>query len=173
MTYIENHDSNAWEGTTQENYGAALDAMTVLSFTGEGLPLIHNGMEACNAKRLEFFERDPIDWGRGEDCAYGDLLQNLIAFRKANPALANGQWGARMHKLETDRPEQVFAWVRTAGENRVVAFFNFGDKPVTVTPTSALADGTYERFGTPERVVLREGQELRLPGWGYLLLARN
>jgi len=173
MTYIENHDSNAWEGTTQENYGAALDAMTVLSFTGEGLPLIHNGMEACNAKRLEFFERDPIDWGRGEDCAYGDLLQNLIAFRKANPALANGQWGGRMHKLETDHPEQVFAWVRTAGENRVVAFFNFGDKPVTVTPTSALADGTYERFGTPERVVLREGQELRLSGWGYLLLARN
>lgn len=173
MTYIENHDSNAWEGTTQENYGAALDAMTVLSFTGEGLPLIHNGMEACNAKRLEFFERDPIDWGRGEDCPYGDLLKNLIAFRKGNPALANGQWGARMHKLETDRPEQVFAWVRTAGENRVVAFFNFGDKPVTVTPTSALADGTYERFDTPERVVLREGQELQLPGWGYLLLARN
>ena len=85
----------------------------VSAFTGEGLPLIHNGMEACNAKRLEFFERDPIDWGRGEDCAYGDLLKNLIAFRKANPALANGQWGARMHKLETDRPEQVFAWVRT------------------------------------------------------------
>ena len=76
-------------------------------------------------------------------------------------------------RLETDRPEQIFAWVRTAGENRVVAFFNFGDKPVTVTPTSALAAGAYQRFGTSERIVLREGRELRLPGWGYLLLARN
>lgn len=74
MTYIENHDSNAWEGTMAENYGHALEAMTALSFVGEGLPLIHNGMEACNAKRLEFFERGPIDWGQGQDCANGSLL---------------------------------------------------------------------------------------------------
>ena len=65
MTYIENHDSKAWEGTLQENYGDALHAMTALSFTGEGLALIHDGQEGCNAKRLEFFEKDPIDWAQG------------------------------------------------------------------------------------------------------------
>ena len=171
MTYIENHDSNAWEGTMVENYGPALEAMTALSFAGEGLPLIHNGMEACNAKRLEFFERDPIDWSQGEDCAYGALLKDLIEFRKANPALANGQWGARMHKLETDRPEQVFAWARRSEGNTVVGLFNFSDEPVTVTPTSALADGRYTAFGSGAPVSIAKGSPITLEAWGYRLLS--
>ena len=64
MPYLENHDSNAWEGTLAENFGAAENAMTVLSFIGEGIPMVHNGQEACNAKRLEFFEKDAINWTR-------------------------------------------------------------------------------------------------------------
>ena len=171
MTYIENHDSNAWEGTMEENYGPALEAMTALSFTGEGLPLIHNGMEACNAKRLKFFEHDPIDWSQGDDCTYGDLLEALIDFRKANPVLANGQWGARMHKLETDRPEQVFAWARRDEGNKVVGLFNFSGEAVRVTPTSALADGSYSAFPDDRPVTVNEGEPITLPAWGYLLLS--
>ncbi|MBX7483390.1 alpha-amylase family glycosyl hydrolase [Qipengyuania qiaonensis] len=173
MTYIENHDSNAWEGTMEENYGPALEAMTVLSFTGEGLPLIHNGMEACNARRLEFFEKDPIEWGKRENCDYGKLLHDLIAFRKANPALANGEWGARMHKLETDMPKQVFAWVRQADGNKVAGLFNFSGNAVNVTPTSALADGIYEAFGQDRSVAIGQGKAITIPAWGYLLLSSN
>ncbi len=171
LTYIENHDSNAWEGTMAENYGPALDAMTALAFTGEGLPLVHNGMEACNARRLAFFEKDPIDWSQNEGCAYGTLLKDLIAFRKANPALANGQWGAVMQKLETDKPQQVLAWTRSEGANKVVGLFNFSGEPVSVTPTSALADGSYVAFASGDRVTLAEGTAVELPAWGYLLLS--
>jgi len=171
LTYIENHDSNAWEGTMEENYGLALEAMTALSFTGEGLPLVHNGMEACNAKRLAFFEKDSIDWSQGETCAYGTLLKRLIAFRKANPALANGQWGAVMQKLETDKPQQVLAWVRAKENDKVVGLFNFSDQPVSVTPTSALADGSYTDFASDDRVTIVEGSAVELPAWGYLLLS--
>ena len=171
LTYIENHDSNAWEGTMEENYGPALEAMTALAFTGEGLPLVHNGMEACNARRLAFFERDPIDWKQGENCAYGALLRKLIAFRKANPALANGEWGARMQKLDTDRPEQVFAWVRRAHGNSVVGLFNFSGDPVEVRPTSTLAEGRYIAFDSARPVTLAQGEAVALPAWGFLLLS--
>ena len=37
--------------------------MLTLSFVTEGIPLIHNGQEVGNQNQLEFFERDPIDWG--------------------------------------------------------------------------------------------------------------
>ena len=60
MTYIANHDQNAWEGTEFERFGPALHNAIVLSFVGEGIPLIYNGQEAGNAKRLKFFEKDPI-----------------------------------------------------------------------------------------------------------------
>lgn len=171
MTYIENHDSNAWEGTMEENYGPALEAMTVLSFTGEGLPLIHNGMEACNAKRLEFFERDPIDWSQGEECAYRDLLAKLIAFRKANPALENGQWGAVMHKVENSVPDQLFAWVRQEDDNKVLALFNMSGASLNATFSDALPHGTYRDFATGERVTIAAGHKVELPAWGYRLLS--
>ncbi|MFN4113144.1 MAG: alpha-amylase family glycosyl hydrolase [Sphingomonadaceae bacterium] len=146
LTYIENHDSNAWEGTLRENYGSGLEAATALAFTGEGLPLVHNGMEACNGKRLEFFEKDAIDWSQASGCTYGTLLKDLIAFRKANPALANGKWGARMVKVETDRPEQVFAWVRQQPGNKVLSLFNFSASEVTVTFADGLPAGSYREF---------------------------
>lgn len=171
MTYIENHDSNAWEGTMEENYGDALEAMTALSFTGEGLPLIHNGMEACNAKRLEFFERDPIDWSQGDGCDYGNLLARLIDFRKANPALENGQWGAVMQKVENSSPEQLFAWVRQEDGNKVLGLFNMSGRALEATFSDALPEGEYTDFANGEAVVIGEGHKVELPAWGYRLLS--
>lgn len=171
MTYIENHDSNAWEGTLRENYGANLVPMTVLSFTGEGLPLIHNGMEACNMKRLEFFEKDPIDWTQAEGCTYGKLLTDLIAFRTANPALANGKWGARMQKVDTDKPSQIFAWVRQKDGNKVAAFFNFTGAPVSAKLADGLAAGGYTEFASGAAVAIKPGDTITVPANGYRLLA--
>ncbi|WP_375289181.1 alpha-amylase family glycosyl hydrolase [Qipengyuania sp.] len=173
MTYIENHDSNAWEGTVEENYGANLEPITVLSFMGEGIPLVYNGMEACNVKRLEFFEKDPIDWNKGESCTYGALLRDLIAFRKANPALANGQWGARMVKVETDVPQKIFAWVRQEGSDKVLALFNFAAAPVTATFADALPASTYREFGKDESVTVKPGDAMTVPAHGYRLLSTD
>ena len=64
MTFVSNHDKNAWEGTEYEQFGDALDAAIVLSVVGEGIPLVYNGQEAGNEKRLEFFAKDVISAGR-------------------------------------------------------------------------------------------------------------
>jgi glycosidase len=174
LTYIENHDSNAWEGTQYENFGAALPAMIAFSFTGEGLPMIHNGQEACNAKRLAFFEKDAINWTQkgpdGKDCNLANLFRDLIAFRKANPALANGKWGARMQKVTTDQPAQLFGWVRQKDGNKVTGLFNLSPKPVTAKLTSAIADGQYTRFGGGTQT-LKSGEEVTLGPWEYRLYA--
>ncbi|MGB7408904.1 MAG: alpha-amylase family glycosyl hydrolase [Pontixanthobacter sp.] len=175
MTYIENHDSNAWEGTMRENFGPALDVMTALSFTGEGLPLVHNGMEACNAKRLEFFEKDAIDWRQGSACGYGDLIRDLIAFRRDNPALANGRWGARMQKVETDNPQQILAWVRVdeASGNTVAGFFNMSGKPADAVLKDGHAAGIYREFRADDPVTLAQGGTLSMAPWTFRLLASS
>ena len=63
MNFVTNHDENTWAGTIKERMGDAGDAMAVFTFTFEGMSLIYNGQEAILNKRLEFFERDPIEWG--------------------------------------------------------------------------------------------------------------
>ncbi|MEY4376786.1 MAG: Alpha-amylase, partial [Pseudomonadota bacterium] len=62
MTFVSNHDKNSWEGTEFEAFGPAVQAAMVLSVVGSGMPLVYNGQEAGNTKRLQFFEKDPIQW---------------------------------------------------------------------------------------------------------------
>ncbi len=87
MTFVSNHDKNAWDGTQREQFGAALEACIVLSVIGEGMPLIHNGQEAGESKRLAFFEKDPIEW---KEHPIGDLYKSLIKLKKSKSYLGNG-----------------------------------------------------------------------------------
>lgn len=173
MPYIENHDSNAWEGTQYEIFGKALPAMTALSFVGEGIPMIHNGQEACNKKRLEFFEKDTIDWAQSQNCDLDELLRDLAAFKRANPALWNGRWGARMQKVENDAPEQIFSFVRQKNGNKIAALFNLSPRAATFKLTSALADGSYREFSGGAAAAIKKDQPMRLGPWQYRLLTQN
>ena len=83
--------------------------------------------------------------------AYGDLIRDLITFRKANSALENGKWGAVMQKVETDSPEQVFAWVRQEEGNKVLGLFNFSAEPQSITFADGLPAGESYHLRSPNR----------------------
>ncbi len=89
MTFVSNHDKNTWEGTEFEQFDEGLEAAIVLSVVSEGIPLIYNGQEAGNTKRLEFFEKDPISW---REHPLGELYKKLFALQKAARARWNGAW---------------------------------------------------------------------------------
>jgi glycosidase len=62
MRFTSNHDENSWAGSDTELYGPAFKAMAVLAATLPGMPLIYGGQESGLDKRIEFFEKDPIEW---------------------------------------------------------------------------------------------------------------
>jgi hypothetical protein len=73
------------------------------------MPLIYNGQEAGNPKRLQFFERDRIEW---KTHLNGEIYKKLFALKKANSALWNAKWGARMIHVPNSAASQVFSFVR-------------------------------------------------------------
>ncbi|AFU99322.1 alpha-amylase family glycosyl hydrolase [Simiduia agarivorans] len=164
MTYVENHDSNAWEGTVQENFGAAYPAVLALSFVGEGMPLIYNGMEAGNDRRLAFFERDPIQWRVHPT---GDLLRSLIQLRKQEQVLWNGQYGERMVHVPNSQPTQVLSFVRGRGAERVLAVFNFSAEPQTTRLQGSLFPGTYRHWSSGEERRFTADTEVLLAPWEF------
>lgn len=169
LLYTTNHDKNAWEGTEFEIFGAAVDAVTVLSFVSEGLPLIYNGQEAGNARRLAFFERDPITW---KDAPQAELYRRLIALKKRNTALWNGADGAVMEPVANSAPKQVFSFVRGNGRDKVLAVFNLSAQAVNVKLQGSRPAGRYLDFNDGAEVKLEDGSTLSLPAWGWRVLVQ-
>ncbi len=169
LLYTTNHDKNAWEGTEHEIFGASVEAVTVLSFISEGLPLIYNGQEAGNRKRLAFFERDPIAW---KDAPEADLYRRLIALKKRNTALWNGADGAVMEPVANSVPKQVFSFVRGNGKDKVLAVFNLSASTVDVTLNGPRHAGRYLDFNGGAETKLEDGATLSLPAWGWRVLVQ-
>lgn len=164
MTFVTNHDHNAWEGTEFERFGDAREATIVLSVVGDGMPLIYNGQEAGNRRRLRFFERDPIEW---REDPQGELYRQLFALKKAHTALWNGKWGAPMLQVVNDHPTTVFSFVRQNETDRVFAIMNFGNTARTVTFRHHLHHGTWRDAFNDETMVFDDKTQLAMPAWGW------
>jgi glycosidase len=164
MTFVSNHDKNAWEGTEYEQFGDALEAAIVLSVVGEGIPLIYNGQEAGNARRLQFFERDPIDW---VEHPMSEFYRRLLALKKDCPALWNGRSGARMVQVPNDRPTSVLSFVREHPQGRVLAVLNLWPAATDVRFDGTLHHGGYAEFFTAAEQAFDAGTALHLPPWSY------
>jgi glycosidase len=169
MLFVSNHDKNSWEGTEFEQFGDGLEAAIVLSVIGGGMPLIYNGQEAGNPKRLAFFEKDPIQW---RPHPLGDFYKKLFALKHENTALWNGKWGARMIQVHNSAPLNVLSFVRQNEKDKVFTVLNFSAEPQTVTFRDGLYHGDYTDFFSGEGLTLDESTQLLLPPWGYKVFVK-
>jgi glycosidase len=169
MMFVSNHDKNAWEGTEFEQFGDGLETAMVLSVVGEGIPLIYNGQEAGNFKRLEFFERDPIEWKEHRN---GEIYKKLFALKKANTALWNARWGARMIHVPNNAPAEVFSFVRQNERDKVFAVLNFSAESQAVTFQERLFPGQYIEYFSQEAMQLEDSTQVVLAPWDYRIYIR-
>ena len=167
--FIDNHDENSWAGTIEERLGEAHRAMAVYIYTIPGVPLMYNGQEAGLNKRLEFFERDPIEWKESDLTPFYTTLNNL---KTDNVALYNGTEGGSYQLLQTSGDEDICAYLREKDGNSVIAIINMSAEPATFTLNDTTVTGIYNDCFTDTAVTLSEGITLQLGGWEYLLVNR-
>ena len=170
MTFVSNHDKNAWEGTQFEQFGDALEAAIVLSVVGDGMPLIYGGQEAGNPRRLDFFEKDEIEW---RDHPVGDLYRRLFALKEELTSLANGQWGATMLRVPNDAELQVLSFVRQNDTDGVFAVFNLSDAPRDVTFRDTMHLGSWEDAFGGDVVEVDADTRLALEPWEWRVMVRG
>lgn len=164
MTFVSNHDKNAWDGTEFEQFGDGLKAAIILSFVGDGMPLIYNGQEAGNTKRLAFFERDPIRWQAHE---LGDFYHKLIHLKKSTTALANGQWGATMRHIANTCPRDVLSFIRADENGGVLVVLNLSAHEREIQFIRPLQHSTYTDFFSQEVFCYEDKEILHLSPWDY------
>ena len=162
MHFTSNHDENSWKGTVKERLGDAIKTFAVLSATMEGTPLIYNGQEASLDKRLEFFEKDAIEW---TDFSMTPFYQQLLDLNHKNQALWNGEDGGEIQVLSPESDSLGFAFYREMNEDEVLCVFNFSAEKRTVQFDNPSTNSLTELFNESELV--SEQVEITLPAWGY------
>ena len=170
MTYTDNHDQNTWDGLAQEIYGDAYEAAIVLSFTGDGIPLIYSGQECMNPNQLAFFEKDEIVWNC--DDQVNGLFKDLVQLKTDNQVLHNGPWGVPSTQIETTNPDNILSFIRqNEDDNAVLVVANLSDQEQSFTFADATSHGDYMTFRSNESVTI--GVEARtLPAWGWAVYVR-
>ena len=166
MHFITNHDVNCWKGTIEERMGNASDAMAVLAFTFDGMPLIHNGQEAGLNKRLRFYEKDQIDWGSFQR---QDFYRTLLDLKHHNRALWNGIAGGEPVRIPTDNDDWIYAFYRQKGEDKVVVVVNLSPDYLDVTLKSDACKGDYVNVFANSTITISKNMMLQLNPWDYVV----
>ena len=155
MNYLTDDQINSFVGSAPEIYGAdAVKAFAVLSFTVPGIPMIYNGEEIGLDRKLAPYEKDSIDWSRGNNDLTA-FYKDLISLRKNHICLWSQPAGGTMAILPSDHPEKVFVFEREAEGDMCLAMFNFSNEEVT--------------FNVENHIVTTD-KEFTLPPYGYHLI---
>lgn len=167
MTYTSNHDLNSWVGTTFERFGEGHKAFSALVFTAYGFPLILSGQEVGLSKRLEFFERDPINWT--DSLGLQPFYKSLVSLKKENPAIWAGDTGGFPITIVDN--ENVVVFVREVEGNSVIGIFNLSKETQTVEINNDRVFGSYSDYFTGRAYEINS-QPLTLKPWEYLVFTK-
>lgn len=158
--FTANHDENTWNGTEYEKYGSLAKALAVFSCTWPGVPLIYSGQELPNHKRLQFFEKDVIEWK--DDCELASFYRTLLELKKMAPALSPD---AGLKILAADEHRQLLVFQRSKADRDVIVAINFEDTIQTfmLPETKGIWK---EAFSMAEGTT---GESVTIPSYGFLV----
>lgn len=168
MYFTSNHDENSWSGTEFERMGDAARSFAVLTYMLPGIPLIYSGQEVGLDRRLEFFEKDLIEWE--DKGGFSDLYRKLNRFKKENKALLTQERDGLMTEITNDCPESVWSFRRVNNENEVVCIFNFSSETVTVHFSENVPGEGFSSFSDTSEVVFVK--EMELNPWEYRVYSK-
>lgn len=168
MTYTSNHDLNSWVGTTSERFGKAHQSFATFIFTSYGFPLILGGQEVGLDKRLEFFEKDTINWNDPKDIQ--SFYKSLVKLKKENPALWAGDAGG--FPLSIENNENVVAFTRRVEGNEILGVFNFSSKNQSVEIINEESYGTFLDYFSNKNYSVNN-RPIKLKPWEYMVLIKK
>jgi len=169
LTFTSNHDENSWAGSEFERMGVFAEACAVLCFTlPNSQPLIYTGQEIGITRRLEFFEKDTIDWNDpNPNNDYTAFFKDLIALKHENHVLDAGEKGGKITWWETDN-DNLVAFHREKDGNKVIviASFDLSENP----ELTVKLDGEYYDIFNHTKV--SGEQKIKLTAGDYYVFAK-
>jgi alpha-amylase len=162
MYFTSNHDENSWNKSDYGTFPGAIHApFAVFTQTmGGTVPLIYSGQEEPLLRKLEFFEKDPIVFGKFERA---EFYKTLLELRKKDIALSAD---ALFRKVKVGDDKAIYSYVREKGGRKILVILNFSksEQNIAVTDISLLGTAYNVFMGTNEQLT---DKERKIEPWGY------
>lgn len=163
VRYTSNHDVNGSDGTPQELFGGekgAMSAFLIASYM-KSVPMIYNGQEVGTPYRLLFpFTAAKIDW---------TLNPGITAEYKRILGVRNQHIAIRRGTLESFTNDDVCAFIKTYGNERILVIANLRDKKVTFQLPPALSNTKWKDAFNGNRIRLKGTAPLE--PYAYIVLS--
>lgn len=111
LLFTSNHDENSWNGTEYEKYHELALPLAAFTFLYPAVPLIYGGQEIPNTRRLNFFDKDQLDWSSTKRPQLAAFYERLCAVHK-HPAFGSD---TQLQWIETETDSAVLAYFTKAG----------------------------------------------------------
>jgi glycosidase len=164
MYFTSNHDENSWNKSDYGTFPGAIHApFAVFTQTmGGTVPLIYSGQEEPLLKKLEFFEKDTISFGKFERAKF---YKTLLELRKKDIALAAD---ASFRKVAIGDDKALYAYVREKEGRKIFVILNLSKTEQTIKVADKdLLGNPYNVFtGTNEALT---DKEWKIEPWGYVV----
>jgi cyclomaltodextrinase len=119
LRFNTNHDMNVWDAPAVLKFspkGAKTTAVFAFSFPG--IPLVYNGEEAGNDRKLSSFEKVDIDWRKNLE--FRAFYQVLADLRSSHVALRRGDYVS----VPNTGGGKVLSFIRQKGDDQVLVVLN-------------------------------------------------
>ena len=164
IRYITNHDVNGSDGTPLELFGGergSLAAFIVAAYM-KSVPMIYDGQEVGTPYRLVFpFTSKKIDWTINPDVTTD--YKKIIAFRNSSNAIRRG-------KLTSYTTNDVCAFTKESGKEKVLVISNLRDTSVSYTIPATLQNSDWKNAMKEGKITL--STHINLPAYSYLVLKK-
>lgn len=168
--FTSNHDENTWNGTEYEKYGAIAKPLAVFSSTWNGIPLMYSGQELPNKKRLEFFEKDAIEWNGKYEMA--DFYKTLNQLKSTNKALLGGDSNVKTYFVKTSADDKILAYIRKNAEDEVLVLLNMSKQDVKFNLIDSEVSGEFKEIFTGENRDLSANKTVNFKTGGYAVYVK-
>lgn len=168
--FTSNHDENSWNGTEYEKYGVIAKPLAVFSATWNGVPLLYSGQELPNMKRLEFFEKDPIEWNGTYQL--NDFYKTLLNLKSQNPALRGGDPAVTTYFVNTTANDKILAYIRKNGKDEVLVILNLSKEDVDFSLEDSNVSGKFTEIFTKESLNSDINKDFKMKVSGYKVFVK-
>jgi glycosidase len=167
LNFISTPERNMEDGPAVERFSSSgAKAAAVLMFTLPGVPIIYNGEEIGNRRRLDLFNKSVIEWPMESDMML--LYERLGAQRKTHPSLQSGSYTF----LPNSESTKVYTFLRALGMDSVFIMISvaYEDRQVHVKMPEGFSSVWKDQLSNTILHVKDSQLTVLLKPCGYLML---